>query len=55
MPDTIIATGEAFTKTFGLVAIFGGIGLVVNAIIAYIAIQVRGEHEQNKRDWHSDE
>lgn len=50
----IIATSEAFTKTFGLIAVFGGIGVVVNAVIAYIAIQVRGEREQNRKDLHSD-
>lgn len=46
----ILATSYAFTKTFGLVIVFGGIGVVVNAIIAFIAIQIHGEREQNRRD-----
>ena len=33
---------------FGLVVTFGGIGLVVNIILIYIAIQVRGERHQNQ-------
>jgi hypothetical protein len=44
----LLAAGQAFTKTFGLIATFGGIGVVVNVIIIYIAIQVRGERRQNR-------
>jgi hypothetical protein len=44
----LLATSEAFEKTFGLVVTFGGIGLVVNIILIYIAIQVRGEYRQNR-------
>jgi hypothetical protein len=44
----LLATHEAFSKTFGLAVTFGGIGIVVNIIIVYIAIQVRGEHRQNQ-------
>jgi hypothetical protein len=44
----LIASSEAFSKTFGLALTFGGIGLIVNIIIIYIAIQVRGEHRQNE-------
>jgi len=44
----LLATNEAFSKTFGLAVTFGGIGIVVNIIIVYIAIQVRGEHRQNQ-------
>ena len=43
-----LATSEAFVKTVGLIATFGGIGVIVNIIIVYIAIQVRGEHRQNQ-------
>ncbi len=43
-----LAASEAFVKTFGLVATFGGIGIVANIIIVYIAIQVRGERRQNQ-------
>jgi hypothetical protein len=44
----LLASGEAFSKTFGLIVTFGGIGIVVNVIIVYIAIQVRGEHRRNE-------
>jgi hypothetical protein len=44
----VIAASEAFVKTFGLVATFGGIGVVVNILLVYIAIQVRGERRQNR-------
>ena len=44
----IASTSEAFTKTFGLVVTFGGIGLIVNIILIYIAIQIRGERRQNR-------
>jgi len=44
----ILATSEAFTKTFGLACTFGGIGLIVAIISVYIAIQIRGEHRQNR-------
>ena len=44
----MIATNEAFVKTVGLLATFGGIGVVVNVILIYIAVQIRGEHRQNK-------
>jgi hypothetical protein len=44
----ILAVSEAFSKTFGLIVTFGGIGLVVNVLLIYIAIQVRGEHRQNE-------
>jgi hypothetical protein len=32
-----------------LAATFGGIGVVVNVIVVYIVIQVRGEHQQNEQ------
>ncbi len=38
----------AFTKTFGLIVTFGGIGVIVNVIIVYIAVQIRGERRQNE-------
>jgi ABC-type transporter Mla subunit MlaD len=44
----VIAASEAFTKTFGLVVTFGGIGLIVNVIVVYIAVQIRGERRQNR-------
>jgi hypothetical protein len=44
----VLAASEAFVKTFGLIITFGGIGVIVNVIIVYIAIQVRGERRQNQ-------
>jgi hypothetical protein len=44
----ILAASAAFSKDFGLIATFGGIGVVVNVIVVYIAIQVRGEYRQNR-------
>ena len=42
-----ILADEATTTTIGLIITFGGIGLIVNGIIVYILIQVRGERHQN--------
>ncbi|HXD55847.1 MAG TPA: hypothetical protein VN618_13915 [Solirubrobacteraceae bacterium] len=44
----LIASSQAFAKTFGLIVTFGGIGVVVNVIIVYILVQVRGERRQNE-------
>jgi hypothetical protein len=44
----VLAASEAFTHTFGLIVVFGGIGIIVNIIIVYILIQVRGERRQNE-------
>jgi hypothetical protein len=44
----LLATSEAVTKDFGLIVTFGGIGLIVTVIMVLIAIQVRGEHQQNR-------
>jgi hypothetical protein len=46
----LLATSEAVTKDIGLIATFIGIGIVVNIILVYIAIQVRGEYLQNRED-----
>jgi hypothetical protein len=50
MLPTLLATSVAFTKTFGLLVVFLGIGLLVNIIILYIAFQIRGERQQNRAD-----
>ena len=47
----VLALSEAASKTIGLVVTFVGIGLIVNAILVFIAIQVRGERRQN-REYH---
>jgi hypothetical protein len=44
----LIAASAAFDKTIGLIVTFGGIGVVVNIIIVYIAVQVRGERRENR-------
>jgi hypothetical protein len=44
----VIASSAAFSKTFGLIATFGGIGVVVNVIIVYILVLVKGERRQNQ-------
>ena len=43
----LLAASQAFSKTFGLIATFGGIGVLVNVVIVIIAIQIRGERQQN--------
>jgi hypothetical protein len=44
----VLGASQAFAMTFGLLATFLGIGVVVNVIVVYIAIQVRGERRQNE-------
>jgi hypothetical protein len=44
----LLAASAAFSKDVGLLATFLGIGLVVNVILVYLAIQVRGERRQNQ-------
>jgi hypothetical protein len=46
--STLLATSVAFTKTFGLIVVFGGIGILVNIIVVFIAVQIRGERQQNQ-------
>jgi len=46
--SAVLAFGRAVVETFGLLVTFGGIGVVVNVIVVYIAIQVRGERQQNE-------
>jgi hypothetical protein len=46
----ILAASAAFSKDVGLLATFLGIGLVVNVIVVFIAIQVRGERHQNQQN-----
>jgi hypothetical protein len=45
----VIAVSEAFKKTFGLVVTFGGIGVIVNVLIVYILVLLRGERRQNQQ------
>jgi hypothetical protein len=39
----------AFQSTFGLLVTFGGIGLLVNALIVYIVAMTLGERAENRR------
>ncbi|MDX6650538.1 MAG: hypothetical protein QOJ97_2489, partial [Solirubrobacteraceae bacterium] len=38
---------SAFDSTFGLLVTFGGIGIVVNAVIVYIVAVALGERAEN--------
>ena len=44
----VLASSTATGFTIGLIAVFGGIGLVVNALIVYIVAQVLGERRENQ-------
>jgi hypothetical protein len=44
----ILAFSKAFNETFGLLATFIGIGIVVNVLIVYIFVQINGEHRRNE-------
>jgi hypothetical protein len=44
----MLAASKAFSTTVGLIATFGGIGVVVNVIVVFIAVQIRGERRQNQ-------
>jgi hypothetical protein len=44
----LLASSAAVSTDIGLLITFGGIGVIVNVIIVFIAIQVRGERQQNK-------
>jgi hypothetical protein len=43
-----LATDPATSKTIGLLITFIGIGIVVNIILVYIAVQIHGERKQNR-------
>jgi hypothetical protein len=45
----LLATSAAVSKDIGLLATFLGIGLIVNVIVVFIAVLVRGERQQNQR------
>jgi len=46
----ILAASAAFSKDVGLIVTFIGIGILVNIILVYTAIQVRGEYRQNREE-----
>jgi hypothetical protein len=43
-----LLASAAVSKDIGLIATFIGIGIIVNIIVVYIAVQVRGERHQNQ-------
>jgi len=47
--QVLIATSAAVSKDIGLLATFLGIGVIVNLVVVFIAIQVRGERHQNQQ------
>jgi hypothetical protein len=44
----VVLADYAFDVTLSLIIVFGGIGLLLNAIIVYAVVQALGEHRQNK-------
>jgi hypothetical protein len=44
----LLLANVAVTKDIGLLATFLGIGVIVNVIVVYIAIQIHGERQQNR-------
>lgn len=43
-----LAANAAFSKDVGLIVTFIGIGVFVNIIVVLIALQIRGERQQNQ-------
>ncbi len=43
-----VLASAATSKDIGLLATFLGIGLIVNVIVVFIAVQIRGERQQNQ-------
>jgi hypothetical protein len=44
----LLAASPAVSKDIGLIVTFVGIGLIVNVIVVFILVQVRGERSQNQ-------
>jgi hypothetical protein len=44
----LLAASAAFSKDVGLIVTFVGIGIVVNLILVYTGVQIRGERSQNQ-------
>jgi hypothetical protein len=44
----LLLANVAVTKDIGLLATFLGIGVIVNVIVVYIAVQIHGERQQNR-------
>jgi hypothetical protein len=44
----VLGISKALSTDIGLIATFIGIGVIVNIIVIYMAIQIRGERQQNQ-------
>jgi len=44
----VVLADYATDVTLGLIAVFGGIGVVVGGLIAYVAAQALGERAENR-------
>ena len=44
----VLAVSTATSYTIALIAVFGGIGLVVNGLIIYAVVQAMGERRENE-------
>jgi hypothetical protein len=44
----VLAASKAVSMDIGLIATFGGIGVIVNVILVMIAVQIRGERRANR-------
>ena len=49
LPPMLLAASQAVSKDVGLLATFLGIGVIVNVIVVFIAVQIRGERHENQR------
>ena len=47
-PVTVLLADAASKMTIGLIITFGGIGLIVNGLLIYIAVLVLGERADNR-------
>jgi hypothetical protein len=45
----VVFASEALSHTLGLIATFGGIGVIVNGLVVYIVVQVLAEHAANQQ------
>jgi hypothetical protein len=46
----VVLADYAFDVTVCLIIVFGGIGLLLNALIVYAVVQALGERKQNRED-----
>jgi hypothetical protein len=44
----VVLSSYAFDVTICLIIVFGGIGLLLNALIVYAIVQALGERKQNR-------